>query len=104
MGINIHAGSLCLLQQHFQIPQVVTGNQNTGICPNANTHSRTKESSYADDKDNQAKQLYALVTKYTLVLHSSRAYTASLTHSGSSQQALYNASRNRRACGLPSSF
>ena len=40
MGINIHAGSLCLLQQHFQIPQVVTGNQNTGICPNANIYLR----------------------------------------------------------------
>ncbi|GFI37989.1 hypothetical protein IMSAGC015_02178 [Lachnospiraceae bacterium] len=40
MGINIHAGSRCLLQQHFQIPQVVTGNQNTGICPNANIYLR----------------------------------------------------------------
>ena len=38
MGINIHTSSLCLLQQHFQISQVVTGNQNTGIFSNANVY------------------------------------------------------------------
>ena len=38
MSINIYAGSLCLLQQHFQIPQVVARYQNAGIFPNANIY------------------------------------------------------------------
>ena len=36
MGIDIHATVLTLFQQHFQITQVVTGNQNTGACANTN--------------------------------------------------------------------
>ena len=38
MGIHIHSGSLRLFQQHFQIPQVVAGNQDTGIFPDADIH------------------------------------------------------------------
>ena len=32
MGIYIHAGSLCLLKKHFQVPQVMAGNQDSGAC------------------------------------------------------------------------
>ena len=35
VGIHIHPGAFCLLQKHFQIPQVMAGNQNTGVCSNA---------------------------------------------------------------------
>ena len=31
MGIYVHAGAFGLLQEHFQIPQVVAGDQDTGI-------------------------------------------------------------------------
>ena len=35
MGIDIHSGSLGLLQQHLQISQIVTGDQNCRIFPDA---------------------------------------------------------------------
>ena len=33
MGVHIHAGALRLFQQHFQIPQVVAGDQNARVFP-----------------------------------------------------------------------
>ena len=38
MCINIYAGSLCLLQQHLQIAQVMSGNQNTRVLANADLY------------------------------------------------------------------
>ena len=34
MGVNIYAGSLCLVEEHFEIPKVMSGNENSRIFSN----------------------------------------------------------------------
>ena len=36
VSVHIYAGALCLFQQHFQIPQIMAGNQNSRIFVHAN--------------------------------------------------------------------
>ena len=38
VGVDVHAGSLCLLKQHLQVPQVMAGDQDAGSCAHANVH------------------------------------------------------------------
>ena len=38
VDIHIHACSFCLLQKHFQVPQVMTGNQNARIFSYTDIH------------------------------------------------------------------
>ncbi len=39
MSVNIDSGSLCLLEQHLEIPQIMAGNQNARILADADIHA-----------------------------------------------------------------
>ena len=39
MRVNVHTRALCLLQQHFEIPQIMTGNEDAGVLADADVHA-----------------------------------------------------------------